>query len=860
MRRILFILITMLFVTTAYSQRNGSIAGSISDINHQNAIPFVNVTLQQNGEETAFGTVTDDSGNFSLEKVSLGTYTVVASFIGYETKTISNVTLTKDKPSVDLGSIGLSISAISLDKVNVSAEANTATTKIDRQTYRVSDFATAQGGSAVDVLNKLPSVSVSSEGNVSVRGTTDFMVYLNGKPTQMDQSMLLSQLSSDGIESIDVITVPTAKYDAQGKGGIINITTKKSSQDGLSISGGGMIGGTPWTNSTDVYSNHELNNNRYNADLSLFYNKNKLSLNGAVYYKSKHNKGIGDIYTYIHQDNTQANSNSYYILDGMGARPKWSSTFLTSFGLGYELSENSNLAATYQYSQRETGRAAHYKYNTFFANTPYGTPITGTEVELYNPNDINRTGTFSNLTLDYNLNIDESSAFTSSFVYEVSDLKQVIDNKEFNYDSERYYFNDTPNFHSLQSDETPLSAYRLAFNYDKKLDNGSTISTGVQSQWIRLDGMYEYDTINTNTNNFAGYDHFNNSIDLSRDVYAAYIDYSGKTGDVTYVLGVRFEYLDQQMNVENTDYFSDVYGVFGPGRELTEKAFEADKFDVFPTAHLKYSINDKNSVALASSYRVNRPPAKDMAPFLYRRHQEIFEMGDPMLEPEYIVNAEMTYLHSFGKNNVQLTGFYRGVDNAIYRVNRVSYMDNEGGLLLRSYTNSGNQKAMGGELGININSIKKLKLYAGGSLYDFKVEADESLFGDQKNSQSINWSFKTNVGWTIVDPLKLTFDYSITSGSVTPQGESKEFQMLNVSLNYSPKKLSGWNFSAKMLDIMGTNQAGGYTNAYNGNLEIFNRDYVYDYEGQIVEISATYTINMKGKKAKSKDIIGNDYF
>jgi outer membrane receptor for ferrienterochelin and colicin len=128
---------------------------------------------------------------------------------------------------------------VEIEDVEVRGTVSTTSRKIDRQTYKASDFETAKGGTAVDVLNKLPSVSVSPEGSVSVRGTTDFMVYLNGKPTQMEASVLLGQIAANSIENIEVIAVPTARFDAQGKGGIINIVTKKTGNDGLSISASG---------------------------------------------------------------------------------------------------------------------------------------------------------------------------------------------------------------------------------------------------------------------------------------------------------------------------------------------------------------------------------------------------------------------------------------------------------------------------------------------------------------------------------------------------------------------------------------------------------------------------------------------
>jgi outer membrane receptor for ferrienterochelin and colicin len=235
-------------------------------------------------------------------------------------------------------------------------------------------------------------------------------------------------------------------------------------------------------------------------------------------------------------------------------------------------------------------------------------------------------------------------------------------------------------------------------------------------------------------------------------------------------------------------------------------------------------------------------------------------MGDPLLEPEYSWNADLSYERVIGDHNMSVTGFVRSATNAIYRVNRLDYdLANTDGVLLRSYTNAGNQLAVGGELGFNLFFLERIKWFVGGSLYQFNVESNESLFGDQSSSSSLNWDAKSNLSWALFDPLKLTVDYSIKSRTVTPQGEDLQYQMLNLALTYTPDKLEGWNFYIKMLDIAGTNQAGGYTAATEGPTAVFRRDWVYDYEGQIFELGFSWTFNQQKAKEK-QEIIGEEYF
>lgn len=861
------ILMILIAHSTALAQR-GTLRGVVADKSTGETIPFSTVAVTATGEQDAFmGGVSDDNGTFLVEKVPYGTYSLMVSFIGYKPGEIAEFTLSANNNDIDFGRIEIEPDFIGIEAVEVLAAGRTSVNKIDRRTYNVTDFETARGGTAADILGKLPSVNVDGEQEISVRGSSDFVVYLNGKPANTAPSVLLNQIPGENIQSIDIITVPTAGFDAQGRGGIINITTKTNATSGLTVAATGMLGGTPWTDGTDVFSGQERTNNRINGGLNLYYNMNRLGLYGSVNYSERRNKGIGDIYTYIYQDETQPYSDSYYILDGMGARPKYNEILYTSFGADYKTGDNSMLSAGYQYSDRRSGRSAHYKYNTFFSDDTHGGPIDGTLYELFNPNVNHRIGKFQSANLDYQLNMGSGSSFNASFLYEKSDLEQTIDNMEFAYQGEQqyydYYSGDTGNpvFHSFQKDVTPFDAYRLGVTYKKTFLNGNALNLGAVSQIVRLDGSYEYDTVNVATGNFDGYNYFDNDITLNRDVHAAYAEFTGAGNNLTYIIGLRMEYLDQLMTVGSTEYFGEVYDVFGEiGRDFSETEFRQNKLDLFPSVHLSYKAGESNTFSLAASHRINRPPAKDMAPFLYRRHQEILEMGDPLLEPEYSWNADLSYNRLLGRHNMMLTGFVRSASNVIYRVNRLDYnLANTGGVLLRSFTNAGNQLAAGGELGFNFDIFRKVKLFLGGSLYQFSVESKESLFGDQSNSNSINYDAKTNLTWEIAAPLKFTVDYSYRSNSVTPQGEDFEFQMMNFALNYTPETLKGWRFHARLLDVMGSNQEGGYTGATANGNKIFRRDWVYDYEGQIIEIGASFTFNQSRQKSRQEQI-GNEYY
>lgn len=839
----------MAFVFSAWNVfgQNGEISGFVADKSTSEKIPFASISVFDNDfDEMVTGGASDDKGRFKIEKLDFGQYQLVFSFIGYKPDTVKNVAVSAETPKINLGKTELTLAVVELEGIEVQGMANTSTKKIDRQTYRASDFATASGGTAVDVLNKLPSISVDPDGTVSVRGTSDFMVYLNGKPTQMEASVLLGQISANSIQNIDVITVPTARYDAQGKGGIINISTKKGGQDGLSVSANGLIGGAPWGNITDKYSAYDLNDNRAGGGINLVYRKNKLALYAGANYNDRNVNGsrTGDA-------RLLQTDGSYYHMVAGGERPEWYENYSMNAGFDYNFSDKKTLSTSYFYGNRTEGRSAFYVYNNFYGDVDKN-PIGGVDAQndwIYNPNTDNRYGVFHTANIDYTQKYDNNSELRLSVLYEHSELSRELDNRNYGFDEPADNFGGLQ-AHFKQSDDTPLDGYRFSVEYQKQYDNQNELGVGFQPQLVFQSGGFVYDTLNTATGNWGTYGDLNNHIDLSRAIYAGYVDYAGTHKKWSYILGLRLEYTDQLLELENPDYL-DIFD------RPAQKEYAVNQLDWFPTFHLQYDLNEKNSLVFAASRRINRPPTKNMAPFLYRRHFEVYVVGDPALQPEYLTNFELSLDKKMGGQNIALTGFYRGTDNAIFRVNTVYEKEN---VLIRSYTNSGNVKALGAEVNANLTAGNFAKFFIGGSLYNFNVQGD--VFGFKENNSSTNWSLKGNMNLLFTKELKFTFDFDFKSGTVTTQGKNESRFISNAAFNYTPEKLKGWDFSAKVLDLFSTNIEALNTRAYNSaGKQIFYQEVEYDRFGPIAELSATYSFNMKGKTGKkAESTFGKEQF
>lgn len=841
------ILILLSLGSTHLSAQKGRIEGMVVDKESFESIPFASIAIVDANKGSAVkGTVSDNTGKFAVEDLSLGRYQIFISFIGYETDSTRIIEVNDGARQVDLGTVELSISKVALQEVEIRAMAQTASTKIDRKVYRVADFETAKGGTATDVLNKLPSVSVSPDGIVSVRGTSDFMVYLNGKATLMDPSMLLSQLSADAIESIEVINVPTAKYDAQGKGGIININTRTKGQEGLSVSANILVGGAPWGNFTTPYAIYDQNDNRYGGGLNLMYVKERLSLYGSLYYNHRNVNGRRTGDARLLQEN-----GSYYHMVASGERPEWFENYSANAGFDFETKGGAQLSGSYYYGNRTEGRSAFYVYDNFYGDADKN-PIEGIPVDedwIYNPNTDNRYGISHVASVDYSKDLSESSTLKLSALYEHAGLSRELGNQNYDFNPDTETVGDLEE-HFKQADDTPLDGIRFSIDYEKELNNGHSLGMGFQPQYLHQAGPFTYDTLNVVSGSWGSYEALENAIDLTRGIYAGYVDYAGSFGDFSLMAGLRLEYTDQLLEIENPDYFT----IF---ERDPESIYEVNQVDWFPTLHLNYEVSEKNELTLAASRRISRPPTKNMAPFLYRRHYEVYLVGDPALLPEYMNNLELSFDQDVGKQNFTLTGFHRGTNNAIFRVNTVYEEEN---VLIRSYTNSGNTTALGAELNADFVAGKRAKFFLGGSLFNYRIDAD--IFGYQENNSSTNWSLKGNMNLILTDALKFTVDFDMKSATVTAQGRNELFYVANTALNYTPTKLAAWGFSLKILDFLSSNNTGLNTRVYDSSgVQIFYQETEYIRQGPIAELTVSYAFNSNGKSGKkAKSTFGEEQF
>ncbi len=397
---------------------------------------------------------------------------------------------------------------------------------------------------------------------------------------------------------------------------------------------------------------------------------------------------------------------------------------------------------------------------------------------------------------------------------------------------------ETFRYNFRENTETPMNLYRFSFVYKMKLNNDGEVSAGLQPQLVKQQGSFNFDSLNFNLNAWETEALLNHHSSFSREIVAGFVNYTGGWNNFSYIAGLRLEYSNRKLEPENRNYLN----LFN-NPELPE--YMLNRLDWFPVLHVKYGLTDNTAFIFAASRRVNRPSVNLLAPFLSHVRLESNIIGNPALEPEYLNNVEVTVDKQIGQQNLALTGFIRGTNNAIVRISKIYAEEN---VLVDSYANSGEIRTVGGEFSAGLTAGKTARFYLGAALYNFDIQNDSLRFSE--NNKATGWSLKGNIDLLPVQPFKFTLDFDVHSAATPFQQQTETFFTSNAAVIFEPEKMPGWDFSLKILDILGSYTGNFTRQAYQTDgTPLFRRKVENSRFGPIVELSARFLLNRKIKTA-----------
>lgn len=811
-KKIILCILAIFVSAITYSQ----VKGKIIDESGQPLEYATAALFKQENNELFAGVITDVDGSFLIANVKKGIYKLEVSFIGYDTKIVNDIEVNGPNAIKNLGALQLSFNN-TLEGVEIKAESATVRNKIDRQVFNADKFKNAQGGSGVDVIRNLPSVSIDSQGEISVRGSTGFMVLLNGKQVQGSASALLAQLPANSIERVEVITAPSAKYDPEGKAGIVNIITKKGATNGAY----GQVNVRAGLPSIETYGNDKAHQ-RYGADAT--YNiKNdewNVSLNANYQRNDTGGRREGDVFTIIDDVRTQFPST--------GERSSDEINYSGRLNVDYTPDSTNVFTLGLFAGKRSKDRLADIVYFDNRAVSPANSDNRLDTFQYFNHNLRERQSDFALGSLDYAHTFQDNSVLSASFLYEYTLLGGPTVNQNLGFPDTSILFQD-----EFNTNNNPLYGTRFQVDYRFNPGASSTIDVGYQFRNLDHTGDFLYERRTNFNDDFELVPEFSSEVNLKRIIHATYGQFSGKRGKWDYTAGARLEIMDRTLELKDK-------------ANTIDQTFEYDFVKLYPSASVQYEKNDKTTFKAAYSRRVERTSTFQMNPFPEREHSETLEQGDPELRPEFIDLVELGMTKNLkGGHSFYATAYYRHVENVVNRVNTV-FNDS---ILNRIYSNVGNAQALGLELGLEFKASKKWNNFIGVNVYNYQINGQ---FDNRRIDQKATvYSFNLNSTYSFWKNATLQFTFNYLSETVTAQGEDSRFYSPNLTLQKSflnDRLKATLQWQHMDLGMLDTNEQRITT--FRANDFFTTTNYIYEVDMILLNLSYTF----KNGKNSSKFI------
>ncbi|MFD2784395.1 outer membrane beta-barrel family protein [Hymenobacter rubripertinctus] len=654
----------------------GRITGTILNETTRQPVPYATVVLLNPATgKPVDGTSADDNGKFTIPRVAAGTYTVQVSFIGYKNVDKPGIVMTADGNTVNLGVISVASSAQALKEVRVEGQRALVEEKVDRTIYNAEKDETTRGGDATDVLRRVPMLSVDLDGNVSLRGSSNIRVLINNRPSTISANSIadaLKQIPADQIKSVEVITSPSAKYDAEGSGGIINIVTKQNNLRGFTLDTR-LSGGLRSANLglTAAYRTGKMGFSLSGGGRAL-YNTPGSFRNDQLSYRLPGNDPTNRVAVSRSVQTADTRQNNVFGRYALG----WD----------YEISKYNFLSASVQLGLRD---GTNYQDDLRSATTFFANPATGTpEVVTSSRRDVK--------VLDNSTTVDATLTYIRTFEkprQELSVLGQYSRNVRTNNFTNairegRGAGDLLRNINDSYNEEMTLQT-----DYVTPIKENQLLEFGVKDIVRRVNS--DYSTL-LNGQPQAGRG-LSNVFTYNQNVAAAYVAYTvSLLKNYTFKPGLRYEYTTINADFKTEQKVPDIpsYGVWVPSVNLSRK------------------LANGNLLKAAYNRRIQRPSLQFLNPNRQAANPLNVTVGNPELGPEYTHNYELAYNTFIKQTSLSFSTFVRNTNKSIQPV-RETNLDT----LITNYQNIGTENAYGGSLSANVNINKKFTLSGGTDVY-----------------------------------------------------------------------------------------------------------------------------------------------
>jgi outer membrane receptor protein involved in Fe transport len=734
--------VLLLSLGKLYAQQDIVISGKLID-GDKNPVLFANVALFNSADSTlAGGLASDENGLFRIP-AKPGNYYLRISYLTMGEKIVPNVKVVSG--NLDLGVIALKSDAQVLEELVVRGEKSQMELQLDKRVFNIGKDLSNIGGNASDVLNNMPSVTVDVEGNVALRGSQNVRILIDGKQSGMvglNPAEALKQIPSDLIESIEIITNPSSRYDAEGEVGILNIVMKKNIRYGLNGSFTGTAG--------------------YPANLggsfNINYRKEKINLIASYGHLYREGPGRGT----SRQEYTSADTSFVYEQKTNRTRGGYSNNF--TVGMDYFLNKHNTLTGTLSYRNSHNSNSSRLEYRDFDFNNNLTRTVIRTEEEKEPRTNIEAALSYrktfekkgQSLSFDAKYIISdetEASRYNEGVAGEGGNLMQ----RSFNTEDEKNWLFQLDYIHPFATNGKLEAGLKSS---TRLLDNDFSVhQQNAQMNWIILPN-------------------FDNRLAYDEKIHAAYLMASNQFGKFFIQGGFRGEYSDILTELKKTN-------------DVNHRKY----FNLFPSLHLSYKLEDTQTLQLSYSYRLSRPGFRDLLPFSSFSDSRVFRSGNPLLNPEFTHSFEAGHLLNMEKGSLLSSVYYR---RRLGVVENLTTVDSTGFTRIMP-VNLSTGNAYGMEFNLTYDPFNWWKWTANANIFR---AVNEGFYADQVlRSDTYTWNGRISSRVTLFKNIDFQSSFNYRAPRRTTQGRDLSQYFIDLGLARDILKGRG-TVTASVRDLM----------------------------------------------------------
>lgn len=786
-----------LFMFQWAEAQNYMLSGTVTEQNANKPLEYSTISvINPSNNQVIEGGLTDTNGKFKLQ-LKKGTYTLKIDYITFQSNIIENLVI---EQNIDLGNIIMEVDTQQLDNIEVVGEKTEVEIRLDKRIYNVGKDLTIRGSSVSDVLDNVPSVSVDIEGNVALRGNQNVRILINGKPSSLvgiSGAEALRQLPAETVDKVEVITSPSARYEAEGTAGIINIVLVKNRRGGFNGS---------LTSNIGIPKNYGLSGNlNYRTDS---YN---LFLNAGF----RDSKTLGN--SYFESEFFKANGNDVLIEDRIFDRNRVNWNYNT--GIEYFFSQKTSITTSVVFTDRDNQNLSiNDLFSTTFGSETVESERKEDEKEIDNSLEFNWNLVHNfneeghNLSIDFQKQQSEEVEKGQVFVREITPIPSSKLGEK------------------VITDET-FDQLLVQADYVNPFSKNGQFEAGYRGTLKDRTIAYEVSDEST-LGNFEINTQLSNTLEYHENIHALYNQYGNKIGQFTYFLGLRYEHTE-------IDIFQKTTG------ETSHKSYG----DFFPTLNFSYEFNEKESITLGYNRRVSRPRGRFINPFPSRSSATNIFQGNPDINPSYSNGIDLGYLKRFKKSTLNGSVYFRRETDVFTYIledtgDKATVGETLVPIIKRQPINLASRNSFGIEINASSSVTKNWRV--NGNLNFFRSDLRGSYNEVVYDKKDVNFSGRFSNTYTFPNDIDWQTNMFYRGPTKNAQGESKGYYFVSSALSKDVFSEKG-TVTLRLSDVFNTSRRRW--NSKTDTLESYGE---FQWREPTYSLNFTYRFNQKKSRGGQK--------